>query len=851
MRFCFLFILSVLIPVCSVSAQRSGVLKGRVVDELGKPLKDVNIYVTPLHTGTTTNEDGTYLLILPSDSSLSVSYSYSGHERKTILVRLKKGEEKTQNVLLQFQTLIEITVDGGVKRPPIEKMPKIEFKQLPTMTGNVEDLIKSFGMGVSSNNEMSAQYSVRGGNFDENLIYVNDIEIYRPFLVRSGQQEGLSFINSDMVEDIYFSSGGFEARYGDKMSSVLDIKYKSPIEKKGSASMSLLGGSVHFEGKVKQRFSYITAFRYRSNSYVLNALPTKGDYRPVFADGQFLLTYKARENWNLSFLGHYSNNLYRMIPETRETDFGTVNEALRLTVFFDGQEITRFETMTGALTSEHILSEKTTIKFIGSVYRSIESESFDIQGQYRLSELERDLGSENFGEVLFVRGVGTFLNHARNRLDAFVYNVSHLGQHELKNGAKINWGLRYQGERINDKLSEWNMLDSAGFSIPQIPSDQIILNDVIKAKIRLSSSRYTGHLQYSQSIDRKKEIKLGDSTFTSISSWDYNFGARGNFWDFNDQLLISPRAGITYVPSWFRIKDSTITRINAVLRFKTGVYYQPPFYRELRDLSGNINYNLRAQRSIHFVLGGDLFFKMWDRTFKFSTELYYKMLNDLNPYEVDNVRIRYYANNNAIGYAKGWDFKINGEFIKGIESWATLGFLKTQEDIKDDYYYTYYNSNGEVIVPGYTFNNIAVDSTYTEPGYIPRPTDQFMTFGLFFQDEMPNWPTFKVHLNALFGTRLPYGPPGFERYKDVLRTPPYRRIDIGFSKQFLTRKEQIKPGSFFSKLSDMWLSLEVFNLLGINNTISYMWIEDVNNRQYAVPNYLTSRRVNLKLSVKF
>lgn len=831
-------------------SQGMATVRGLVRDDLGMALKDVNVYVSPLAKGTTTLADGTYEIKLPADSALTIHFSYSGYERKSYPVKLKAGETKTINVKLNIVTLIDINVIGERKREPIEKLPSIEYKAIPTMTGNVEDMIKSIGLGVASNNEMSAQYSVRGGNFDENLIYVNDIEIYRPFLVRSGQQEGLSFINSDLVEDIYFSSGGFEAKYGDKMSSVLDIRYKKPNLNKGSASASLMGGTLHFEGKIGQRFSYLTGLRYRSNSYVLNALPTKGDYKPVFADGQFLLGYSVNEKWDLSLLAHYSSNLFRVVPESRETDFGTVNEALRLKVYFDGQEITRFETMMAAVTSAHQLNKKTNIKLIASAFRSSETESYDIQGQYLLSELERDLGSENFGEVLFTRGIGTFLNHGRNELNAMVYNFAHIGE-SVVGKSRIHWGVRYQAENISDRLSEWEMLDSAGFSIPQTPSDQIVLNNLLKAKIQLASNRFSGHLQNSWSRIITDTIHYNDSSFTSISAWDFAIGGRVNYWDFSEQLLVSPRGSITYTPSWFKKEKDTIKRINTLFRFKSGVYYQPPFYRELRDPEGKINYDIRAQRSIHFVLGGDLFFQMWGRTFKFTTELYYKDLAYLIPYEVDNVRIRYYAKNNAKGYAAGWDFKINGEFIKGVESWATLGFLKTEEDLQDDFYYTYYNSEGEVIVPGYTFNNIAVDSIRTDPGYLPRPTDQRMTFGIFFQDEMPKWPSFKVHLNVLFGTRLPYGPPGYERYKDVLRTPPYRRVDIGFSKQFLTNREKLKPGSFFTKIDDVWLSLEVFNLLGINNTISYQWVEDVNNRQYAVPNYLTSRRVNLKLIVKF
>jgi hypothetical protein len=839
--------------------QNTGIVRGTVTNELGERLEKVNVQAVETKTGTSTDSLGNYQLVLPANKEFHLRFSFQTLIPKTVVVEVGPGEMIVRDVMLKINSLGTVEISGERPRiEPMEKLPPIKFSNMASVTGNFEDLLKS-QIGVRSNNEMSAQYSVRGGNFDENLVYVNDIEIYRPLLVRNGQQEGLSFINPDLVKEVRFSAGGFEAKYGDKMSSVLDITYRIPDSTEVAVTASLMGGSVYFGHRFSPRVSLISGVRYRKNTYILGALPTKGDYRPVFGDGQFLLRFQLNEYWELSAFGYMSDNTFAFVPSTRETDFGTVNQALRLKIYFDGQEITRFRNYMGALSTSRLrermvgeseITRKTMLKFIASAYFSEEAENYDIQGQYRLSELERDLGSENFGEESSLLGVGTFLNHARNELNALVYNFAHNGYVE-KGKHRFLWGMRYQGEIIQDKISEWNLIDSAGYSVPQFPSNEIVLDYVLKTKINLSSNRVQAYVQHSWSKIRLDSITMGDSSFVSVSAFDFNAGVRGNYWDFSNQTVFSPRASVSWKPSWFRMKKGKVERVNVILGFRTGIYYQPPFYRELRDLNGDINYDIRAQRSIHFVLGGDYFFNMWGRPFKFTTELYYKKLDYLIPYEVDNVRIRYYSFDQAKGYAAGWDFKLNGEFIKGIESWASMGFLRTYEDIANDDYYTYYNSDGEEIIEGYTFNNVAVDSSLNSPGYIPRPTDQIFNFGLFFQDEMPQWPSFKVHLSLLFGTPLPYGKPGGERYDDVLRTPSYRRVDVGFSKAFLQNKSKLKPGSFFQKMDELVLSLEVFNLLGINNTISYLWVEDVSGRQYSVPNYLTSRRVNLKLTARF
>jgi hypothetical protein len=840
-----------MLTFASMAKSQTATLKGRITGENNTPLPDVQIYIeSDKNKGTTTNQQGKYELIVPSNQKLTIVFSHASYSAQTLSIKLIDTEVKTFDLMMASIELDTATIIEK-RIITIDPLPKINIGQLPTSTG-VEGAIKLFGLGVTSNNEMSSTYNVRGGNFDENLIYVNDVEIYRPMLVRSGQQEGLSFINPDLVENIFFSSGGFETKYGDKLSSVLDIRYREPDSTAGTVSASLLGTSLHFEGQSKnKRFNYLSGFRYRTNSYVLNGLNTQGDYKPFFADGQILLRYYVTDEWKISLLTHFSRNKYHFIPESRETDFGSINEALRLTVYFDGQEINSFNTSLAALTSEWTPNKKTTYKWISSFFNSNEDESYDVMGQFRLEELERDMGSDNFGEVAFLRGVGTYLNHARNRLDVWVYNSRFLAEHQINENNKITWGLKYQGEIIRDTVSEWQMIDSAGYSIPQFPDDEIILNEPIKSSAELFTHRTEAFIQHDFKIRKENLISYHDSILPQWKELNFSYGIRGNYWTLNHQTVISPRLRITYFPGWLRYKNNKIERRNIILRFAAGMYNQPPFYRELRDLTGNHNYDLKAQQSIHFILGGDVYFKMWDRIFMFTTEAYYKHLTNIVPYEIDNVRLRYYATNNAKGYATGLDMRINGEFIKGIQSWATLSFLKTAEDIDGDFYEEKYNSEGEIIVPGITVNNTVTDSATFYPGYIPRPADQRFNFTIFFQDEMPKWPEYKVHLSFILGSGLPFGPPGYDRYKDILRMPPYRRVDIGFSRQFLTHREKLRENSKLKNLSDLWISLEVFNLLGIDNTISYLWIEDSQGLQYAVPNYLTSRRINLKVMVKF
>jgi hypothetical protein len=825
-------LLLVLSAPLATMAQQMATIHGQVLDSLGRPVELMNVAAIGEPYGTYTDAQGRYRLDIPANVQHQVVFSHLNYYQKKYAVTLLPGSDRELNVRLTSK-LNELDaaeiIDERFRGTTMQRIDPRMALEIPTSGGGIEALLKTLP-GVSSNNEMSSQYNVRGGNYDENLVYVNDVEIYRPFLVRSGQQEGLSFVNPDMVESLRFSAGGFEARYGDKMSSVLDVTYRRPDKFTATVMGSLLGASVHAEGASKnKKFTAIGGFRYRSNRYVLSSLDTDGQYFPVFMDGQALLSYDISEKLNLSVLGYYSSNKYRFVPVNRETDFGTISEALRFTVYFDGQEVNTFETGTGALIATYKARKDLTLKFISSYFRSNESETFDVQGQYWLGVLDNDLGSDNLGEVAYNRGIGTFLNHGRNYLNIDVWNASHRGKW-IHPKHVLEWGAKYQIENAHDRLSEWNMVDSAGYTIPQNAStNEIILKETLRTEINLFSHRIDGYVQ-------------NNFLFSDTSRHNLNVGARFNWWSVNNQLVGGPRATYSYKPDW--------KKADMLFRLSGGMYWQPPFYRELRNLNGELNRDIKAQLSVHAVLGADYNFWAWGRPFKLVAEAYYKYLDNIIPYEIDNVRIRYYATNNARGYATGLDLRVNGEFVKGIESWASVSVMTVQEDLKDDFYYDYYNAAGEKIVNGVTVDNVAADSVKREPGYIPRPTDQRVNFALYFQDYVPKVPQLKVHLNLVFGTGMPFGPPSYNRYQDTLRIPPYRRVDIGFSYMLKGEKRKLGPKNPFRHFKSIWLSAEVFNLLGINNTLSYLWIADITGRQYAVPNYLTTRQLNVKLVIK-
>ena len=824
-----------------LGAQTTGFIEGILKDDSNKPIEFANVYVLALQKSAVSDKNGYYKLELPAGVPLLVEISHASYAKRSENIKLKIGETIRIEPTLKIKEINEVNIeDESIRNNAMQPIQIKEADLNPSINKGIESFLRG-GLGVVNNNELGSAYSVRGGSFEENLVYVNDVEVYRPFLARSGQQEGLSFANVDMISSVQFSAGGFEARYGDKLSSVLDIKYKKPKAFGGSTSVGLLGGDVCIEGTSKNyRFTHISGFRYNSNRYVLGSLDVKGDYRPAFTDFQTYLTYDLTDRLQLSFLGNYSKNKYNFVPVNRETDFGTIQQAIRFTVFYEGQEITSFETRFGALSADFKPNDKTLLKFTGSVYNTYEKETFDILGEYFLNELGNDLGTAEFGEVVANIGVGGFLQHARNYLEATVFTFSHKGFHEYGN-KYLQWGADYKKEIVADKLSEWNLIDSAGYSIPVLPLNEITLQNVVKSKNELFNDKATAYIQNAWNW----KMNGSDLSLTA--------GVRGTYWSFSQELFASPRANISFKPKWERIKNDSVTiKKDIVFKFSTGVYNQTPFYRELRDFNGNINQNLVSQKSLHFVLGTDVNFTMWKRPFKFITEAYYKKMTDLVPYEVDNVRLRYYATNNSNGYATGMDFKLNGEFIPGLESWFNMSLLSTKENIEDDFFYNYYNSDGALLNnSGNIRNDVAVDSIIQRPGFIPRPTDQTVSFSLYFQDELPKFPMYKVNLSLIYGTGLPFGPPSLERYKDIYRLPDYRRVDIGFSRQLVTKPTEERKNNFFKNIKQAYISLEVFNLLGINNTISYLWIKDSFGSQYAIPNYLTSRRINLKFSCRF
>ena len=793
-------------------------ISGTITDEENNTLPSVNIAILNTSIGATSLNDGSYNMEVPANKSMVVAYSFIGYEIEKIrLPMLKRGQNYTLNIQLKAKnTLLNdvIVKDKKSRKESFNRIKPKHVKILPGSQGGIEAILKTLP-GVSSANELSSQYSVRGGNFDENLVYVNGIEVYRPFLIRAGQQEGLSFVNTDMVSSILFSAGGFEAKYGDKMSSVLDITYKRPRENAASLQLSMLGGSAHFEGASKNgRFSYLVGARHKTNEYVLNAMDTKADYIPKFSDLQTFINYELNTNWQISFLGNISKNEYTMVPKNRDTEFGTLNEALKLTIYFEGQEVDKYETYFGALSTTYQPSTHLNLQFTTSAFQTFEQENFDILGEYWLYQLENNLGSDDFGNIAFDRGVGKYINHARNSLNARVMNFSHKGNYNNED-LKVDWGFRAQKEAIEDKISEWNLIDSAFFNYPHPndniggeadPNQQIVMSELLKTQINLSSYRNSGYMQFSK----------------DINNITINAGTRGSYWTYNEELLLSPRATIAYAPLWEK---------DIVFRAASGIYYQSPFYKELRTPEGTLNSNIKAQKSTHYVIGADYLFYSWGRPFKWITEVYYKNLENLIPYKVYNVRTQYLANDLSNGYAKGIDMKINGEFVSGVESWASLSVMKTEEDIVGDYI-------------------INADGSTSEAGFIPRPTDQRVNFSMFFQDYIPGNPNYKMHLNMVYGTGLSFGPPNSEKHQDVLRIPDYRRVDIGFSAVLKdeNKKSRIK---WLNAFNSIWVSAEVFNLLDINNTVSYLWVADVSGRQYAVPNYLTARQLNAKLILSF
>lgn len=798
----YLLFSTLLFAISGFAQSNNATLKGTIKDTKGVPIDMVNVVLKEFPTlGTTTNAKGEFLLRIPSRKEITVVFSALGYKTFQDSVFAQPEETIIKNIEMPEHNLELAEVIVKEQRRNGGNLTSLDPKVInviPNASGAMETMLKTLP-GVSSNNELSSQYTVRGGNFDENMVYVNDVEIYRPFLIRSGQQEGLSFINSDMVSTVDFSAGGFNAKYGDKMSSVLDIKYRKPSDFQGSLSASLLGVSAHFEDvALNGKLSHITGVRYKTNKYLLGTLDETGEYDPRFLDLQTYISYQLSEKVDISFLGNIAQNQYNFIPQTRETTFGTWQTPLNTKIYFDGQEVDDFQTYLGAFTVNYHPNPNLNLKFIASAYHAKEKETYDILGEYYLNQLERNMSSEEYGDSVLNLGVGSFLNHARNYLNATVYNFTHRGAYNSDKHL-VNWGIQFQHEAINNQLNQWVYRDSASYSIPYSDT-QVLLWQTVNAKNEISSIRFTGYIQDTWSIP----LSSGDLYL--------NGGVRFNYWNFNDELLISPRATLSYFPEWEKKMS---------FRLSAGMYYQSAFFKELLNSDGSINYNSKAQRSFQVVAGTDLIFTAWNRPFRFTTEAYYKNMPRLIPYQIDNVRIRYIGEQEAVGYATGLDMKINGEFVSGLQSWASISFLQTEENVKDDGH-----------------------------GYIPRPTDQTLNFSLFFQDYLPGNPTYRMQLSAFYGSRLPTGPPNGQRYQDVFRMPAYRRIDLGFSKVFISPANPAK-GNVFRHITDMWVSLEVFNLLDINNTISYFWVSSIYGDQFAVPNYLTGRKFNLRLTLGF
>lgn len=797
-------------------AQQIAYISGRITNDNGKGIEGVTVAIVGTSIGTSTDKKGKYELEVPSNSSITIVFSYLGYETQQQSLTLIPGQKKEIEIKLKESTTEMEAFTKSAERDDEAGNVKIDVSKaglLPTTSfgSGIEALIKTY---VGSNNELTSQYNVRGGNFDENLVYVNDFEIYRPFLTRSGQQEGMSFVNSDLVSGVNFSVGGFQSKYGDKMSSVLDVNYKKPTEFGGRVTASLLGASLALEGATKdQKITWLFGARHKSNQYLLRSQQTKGIYNPSFTDIQADIVYNVSDKWEVELIGNYARNRFDFIPEEQTSSFGLINKAYQLRVFYDGAETDQFDSRFGGISTTFKPNKRLRLKLLASGFQTNEQETYDILGEYLLGELETDLGKDNFGQVKTFLGTGIIHNYARNYLQVNVGDIAHKGSYDAGNHF-IQWGLGGSITYITDKLDEWERRDSAGYTQPYDPN-VLELTRVYKSEAVFDYVRYTGYLQ--------DNFRFGDSVAITGS-----IGARFNYSTLNNELLISPRGHLALRPNWDR---------DWVFKLAGGLYQQPPFYREMRDLNGNVNTNLKAQKSYHILLGTDYNFKAANRPFKLTTEIYYKGLWDIVPYEYDNVRIRYFGRNNAVGRVYGVEARLYGDIVPKATSWISVGILKAEENLTDDFI-TYQDVNG-------------ADSTTVEPGYIPRPADQRFVLGMYFEDYLPGNENFKMHLNLMYSSGLPFGPPDQQRYGDTLRLPDYKRVDIGFSALLLDGEKHAEK-KFLNSFKKIWLSAEVFNLLGIQNTLSYSWIQDQSTgRTFAVPNRLTSRLINAKLIIDF
>ena len=778
------------LPLCGLQAQEF-TLSGRVVDTNESPIELASVSCLSQGKATMTDLKGRFSLTLHSADSVAIKFSMIGYKSKIRILRRPRGKQTLKVILSPMDALGEVVVSE--KRRQTTATQQLDVKNLkdnPSASGNaVEELIQQQA-GVSIHNELSSQYNVRGGSFDENSVYINNVEIYRPLLIRSGQQEGLSIINPDMVESVGFSSGGFEAKYGDKMSSALDITYRRPTRSEASASVSLLGGTA-FAAVGNKRLSMSHAVRYKTNRYLLGSLETKGEYRPNYLDYQTFISYRPDSLWTIDFLGNISENHYNFRPTDRETSFGTLEDVKSFKVYFDGQEKDVFRTFFGSLSISRVFGARhqTKVSLLGSAFYSKEQERYDIQGQYWLDDTQT---SENLG-------VGTYMEHARNYLTSKVASVKLLANHKTRKH-NIEGALTMKFEDITEKALEYEMRDSSGYSIPHNPG-RLDLIYTLRSTNHIYTTRIEGYLQDTYRFASRGERQ---SFFT------LNYGVRFSHWSFNGETTVSPRASIAMVPAF----NNDIT-----FRFSTGLYYQAPFFKEIRDTVTTdgmtravLNNKIKSQQSIHFVGAFDYRFKMKKRPYKFSAEAYYKLMHNLIPYNVNNVKITYYGGNQCDGYATGLDLKLYGEFVPGTDSWVTFSLMSTKQKM-----------NGR---------------------WVPMPTDQRYAVNVHFTDYFPGTEKWKMTLRLAIADGLPFGAPHSGLEHQDFRAPAYKRADIGMSYRLYER------GYRKSAVKNVWLGIDCLNLFGINNVNSYYWVTDVTNQQYAVPNYLTGRQINVKLSLK-
>jgi hypothetical protein len=805
------FVLTILLSlfINQLLAQTSWTIYGTVKDSTGKPVELVNVKVLNSNNGTVSNKDGEYSLNIKGEKEIILQFSRINFANKEFALSYQSQPVKIDVVLTpKDEELSEVKIiDQKAKEKGLTHIEPKLLDNIPNISGDkIQTFIKTLP-GVASANELSSTYSVRGGNFDENLVYINGFEVFRPVLLQSGQQEGLNMANPDLVSNIEFSAGGFSAKYDDKMSSVLDIKYKKPTKFGASASVSMLGASGHIEGShFNKKFTHLTGIRYKNSQYLLSSLETKGEYKPNFLDFQTNLGYQISSKLSINLLGYYADNNYLFLPEDRSTSFGTTNEPLNLYIDFEGNEKDKFTSLMAGLSLEFRPSENIGLALTGSAYDNSESLTYDIQGRYSLNQLDKELGSSTFGDSILNLGIGSFIDHARSYFDASIYNVKHSGWLQ-KGNHFIQWGAKYQIEQVEDRVNEWKMIDSARFAVPYT-NEEIRLSEYWSSQNGLNSNRYSGYLQANYKSD-------GDIL------WNIEYGVRLSWWDINEELLISPRLSLGWYPNENK---------KFYLRLGSGIYYQSVFYREIIDRQGEIHKDTPTPYSIQYTASADYDFKMFERPFHLKTEVYYKDLKQIIPYSADNIRLIYYPEKEANGYSAGIDFRVNGEFVKGTDSWLSLSLMKSGIDIKGEDY-----------------------------GTQPLPTDHLVNVSLFFQDYVPGNKRFRMYLALFYLSGLPFGPPNNKTYYAPLRMQDYKRVDIGFSVD-LKDKQKAYNSSVIRAFKDITLNLEVFNLLGINNTVSYNWVTVVPNsavvgndiyNNFAVPNRLSARRFNIKLLVSF